>query len=473
MKKFTVLFGFLILISSFTSIYAVDFQVEIEPGKTFTHPQDGLDYFMGNTSVYIDIRMGNNSGTDIVGYSQTLRFYSTNGDGTYIIWKNEGGTPEGSIVRMNGWEDATYWDVTNEINTFSWDGSLPDTMNHTTSSVIGWPDGDPTLTRLRFHFQVPVAGHDVTTDIVEICVDQSNTPDPTYDWMFPDESVFGGPYCFKFVGPSCRCTMPSIEGIPLSLATNHNVPFNLGPLAIYGSGFETYTGAGAIDENDDPIGTASLVGENFNWHFDPPCDWIDDGLGHTVRLYVETAVHQYSDVRLSNPISLIVTEGGAPEILKNYNSQILTDILETQEVNIELDLPGNDDEIWSYQVNQNPWGQVSFDNGHLSFMPKENDDGKNYTFTVRATDCMENYDECDITFYARSSVLCGDPNSDTDVNILDVVYLINGLYKNGPGPGPIEISDVNGDRAVNILDVVYVINYKYKGGSALNCPAWE
>ncbi|MCP4703343.1 MAG: hypothetical protein GY865_01935 [candidate division Zixibacteria bacterium] len=182
MKRFTVLLSFLILISlicSFNLVYGVDFDVQLEPNKTFVHPDDMNTYAMGATNMYIDIFMGNNSGADIFGFVQTLRFYATNGDGTNIVWLDKSFTPEGSIERLNGWEDATYWNYLNEINTFSWDGSLPDTMNHTTTGDITWPDGDPTTSRLRFHFMVPVPGHDPLTDIVEICVEQSDTPDPT------------------------------------------------------------------------------------------------------------------------------------------------------------------------------------------------------------------------------------------------------------------------------------------------------
>lgn len=63
---------------------------------------------------------------------------------------------------------------------------------------------------------------------------------------------------------------------------------------------------------------------------------------------------------------------------------------------------------------------------------------------------------------------CGDANNDGAINILDIVYLINYKYKNGPAPFPLFLGDVNGDPAgnVNILDIVYLITYKFKGGPA-------
>ncbi len=64
---------------------------------------------------------------------------------------------------------------------------------------------------------------------------------------------------------------------------------------------------------------------------------------------------------------------------------------------------------------------------------------------------------------------CGDLNDDELVNILDIVYLINYKYKEGPAPDPLESADVNSDELVNILDIVYLINYKYKDGPEPVC----
>ena len=47
---------------------------------------------------------------------------------------------------------------------------------------------------------------------------------------------------------------------------------------------------------------------------------------------------------------------------------------------------------------------------------------------------------------------------------MDIVYIINYKYKEGPAPDPVNRADVNCDGYVNILDIVYLQNYKYKGG---------
>ena len=64
-----------------------------------------------------------------------------------------------------------------------------------------------------------------------------------------------------------------------------------------------------------------------------------------------------------------------------------------------------------------------------------------------------------ITYYKP-----GDVNKDGEVDIGDIVFLINYLFKGGLPPEFIETADVNGDCVVDIGDVVYLINYLFKNG---------
>ncbi len=66
--------------------------------------------------------------------------------------------------------------------------------------------------------------------------------------------------------------------------------------------------------------------------------------------------------------------------------------------------------------------------------------------------------------------LCGDADSNGALNILDIVYLINHKYKDGPMPEPSECGDVNSDGDLNILDIILIINSLYKGGQDPYCP---
>ncbi len=58
----------------------------------------------------------------------------------------------------------------------------------------------------------------------------------------------------------------------------------------------------------------------------------------------------------------------------------------------------------------------------------------------------------------------GDPTQDGVIDVADVLYLINYLYKAGPAPDPQLSGDATCDGHVNIDDVIFLINYLFKGG---------
>jgi serine protease AprX len=63
----------------------------------------------------------------------------------------------------------------------------------------------------------------------------------------------------------------------------------------------------------------------------------------------------------------------------------------------------------------------------------------------------------------------GDCNRDDVIDLGDVVYLINYVFRNGDPPDPIEAGDCNCDTVVDLEDVVYLINYLYRGGDPPGC----
>jgi hypothetical protein len=66
--------------------------------------------------------------------------------------------------------------------------------------------------------------------------------------------------------------------------------------------------------------------------------------------------------------------------------------------------------------------------------------------------------------------ICGDVDNDEVIGILDIVYLINNIYKDGPDPFYPESADVDNDSKTGILDIVALINNIYKDGPDLTCP---
>ena len=67
------------------------------------------------------------------------------------------------------------------------------------------------------------------------------------------------------------------------------------------------------------------------------------------------------------------------------------------------------------------------------------------------------------------SYIPGDASGNGVVDIGDVVYLINYLFKSGPAPYPLIAGDANCDGVVDVGDVIYLINYLFKGGPPPSC----
>ena len=64
---------------------------------------------------------------------------------------------------------------------------------------------------------------------------------------------------------------------------------------------------------------------------------------------------------------------------------------------------------------------------------------------------------------------CGDVNGDGVVDVGDIVYLVNYLYRNGPPPKPLWTGNANCDGELNIGDLVYLVNYLYRNGDPPCC----
>lgn len=67
-----------------------------------------------------------------------------------------------------------------------------------------------------------------------------------------------------------------------------------------------------------------------------------------------------------------------------------------------------------------------------------------------------------ISGWIYTDVISGDANSDGILDVGDLVYLINYLYRSGIPPSPVSLGDYNNDAEVNISDVVALINYLFR-----------
>jgi hypothetical protein len=66
---------------------------------------------------------------------------------------------------------------------------------------------------------------------------------------------------------------------------------------------------------------------------------------------------------------------------------------------------------------------------------------------------------------ACPTVLTGDVNADSDIGLLDVVYLINYVLRSGAEPVPnLDMGDVNCSGDITSADIIHLVYYLYKRG---------
>ncbi len=125
----------------------------------------------------------------------------------------------------------------------------------------------------------------------------------------------------------------------------------------------------------------------------------------------------------------------------------------------------NDDSSHTIEYSGYPdWLTVSND----SLTGTAPDSSVELTFVVTVSDPHIGTTE-QIYLEINKDFICGDASGDGQVNILDVTYLINYLYKEGPAPAFMEAADINSDGNVNLLDITYLIEFLYDDGAPPNC----
>jgi hypothetical protein len=60
----------------------------------------------------------------------------------------------------------------------------------------------------------------------------------------------------------------------------------------------------------------------------------------------------------------------------------------------------------------------------------------------------------------------GDANSDGAIDLGDVVFVTNYLFKGGTAPDPLRLGDPTADCVVDLGDIIYLLNYLYRNGPA-------
>jgi parallel beta-helix repeat protein len=173
----------------------IEYRVEVTP-------EYAPDTVLAGVPFTLDIHMNNMGGLTHYGYSWPMYLYSPDATINELIHVNIGGHSaeivdggnynDSSIITQYGYDN--YWNTLNFWTGFSWDGNLPDTINHTTADFEGWPSG----LGEKLFVKIALMANDTGT----FCIDSCSIPYDqwgTYDWIFDPhggQNPFNGPYCF-------------------------------------------------------------------------------------------------------------------------------------------------------------------------------------------------------------------------------------------------------------------------------------
>jgi len=181
MKHLYCLFAVLLIFLAFGNTSAMT----VRAGAS---PLIAGDTIASGEYVTVDIYLNNDDGFTRNGVSMPFVFYSPDGSITNVVHKDVGGYgPSGSI-----WIDPTFASFFNLVILFeelSWDGVLPDTIGSAFAGITGYQSGLGEQLYIKFSFEINQTG--------TFCIDSCDHPNYSYDWIFEAPSPpFNGPYCW-------------------------------------------------------------------------------------------------------------------------------------------------------------------------------------------------------------------------------------------------------------------------------------
>ncbi len=59
----------------------------------------------------------------------------------------------------------------------------------------------------------------------------------------------------------------------------------------------------------------------------------------------------------------------------------------------------------------------------------------------------------------------GDTNRDGNIQLADIIYLVNYIFKGGSSPNPPVFGDSNCDANLNLSDIIYLVDFIFRGGA--------
>jgi hypothetical protein len=171
---------------------------------------------------------------------------------------------------------------------------------------------------------------------------------------------------------------------------------------------------------------------------------------------IDSAAVVYSISR-PTPWIVVLSPNGGEEWCAGSTHDVLWNCFEVGSVRIDYSIWTGSDWTWSPVTGSTPCAPGSYSwtlpGGAMSGTQ------------VRICGLPSDY-PCDQSNGSFSIINCfpGDVTGDYVVDLADLVFLINYLFRSGDAPDPLANGDVTADCVVDLADLVYLVNYLYKNG---------
>jgi hypothetical protein len=173
-------------------------------------------------------------------------------------------------------------------------------------------------------------------------------------------------------------------------------------------------------------------------------------------------------------VQLSIAPNAPPHFIEGHPSSFVATTGETLAISIPVeDADTCTDYQYYYYLTQNdpePPGYFDSSTGVLYYYGTSADTGLYYINLVVTEGSSA--DTTSYYIFHYETYTCGDMNHNSMVNVADVTWLIDFLFRNGPPPVTYPAGDVNCDSGVNVADLTYLVDFLFRSGRSpcADCP---